>query len=189
MSLCNTCGLDLDTGKRTAPLEVFDDEMPVAPQAELPPMGVMFVGGLSSMMNLLLAVVSLVAWSKGEGAGFAFLMIVFVFGIYASIQFLRRKAIRPLFLALGLAVGISVVYLIVLPIWAANVESEAPPVDPGIVSSAPADPGDPDAPRITNLAERLDMNKITWGIAVLLSYAALSVYLNSPGIKREFYKR
>ncbi len=24
MSLCNTCGLDLDTGKRVAPLEIFE---------------------------------------------------------------------------------------------------------------------------------------------------------------------
>ena len=33
------------------------------------------------------------------------------------------------------------------------------------------------------------MNQITWGIAMLLSYAALSVYLNSPSIKREFHKK
>ena len=31
MSLCNTCGLDLDTGQRIAPLDIIDDEMPVAP--------------------------------------------------------------------------------------------------------------------------------------------------------------
>src|SRR6185312_10445203 len=37
MSLCNTCGLDLDTGQRVAPLDVFDDEMLVAPRAETPP--------------------------------------------------------------------------------------------------------------------------------------------------------
>ena len=187
MSLCNTCGLDLDTGRRVDVLDVLDDEMPSAPVSDMPPMGVLFVGGLTAMINLLLSVISLVAWAKGEGGGFLFLLVVFAFGIYASTQFLRRKAIRPLFLALGLAVGIGVVYLIVLPIWEANVESDAAPVNPGIAS--PADPFDPDAPRITNLADRLDMNKITWGIAVLLSYAALSVYLNSPGVKRQFNKR
>ena len=189
MSLCNTCGLDLDTGQRITPLDILDDEMPAAPRADLPPMGVLFVGGLSAMINLLLSVISLVAWAKGEGGGFAFLLVVFCFGIYASVQFLRRKAIRPLFLALGLGVGIGVVYLIALPIWKANVEPDSIFEDPGVAATSPAEPFDPDAPRIKNLADQLDMNKITWGIAVLLSYAAVSVYLNSPGIKRQFNRR
>ena len=188
MSLCNTCGLDLDTGQRIAPPDVFEDEMPEAPRAEMPPMGVLFVGGLGAMANLLLSVVSLVAWSKGQGAGMLCLLVVWVFGIYASVQFLRRKAIRPLFLALGLGVAIGAVYLIALPIWEVNAGTDfvAPNPNP---TTQPAEPADPDAPLLRNMADQLDMNRITWGIALLLSYAALSVYLNSPAMKRQFNRR
>jgi hypothetical protein len=45
---------------------------------------------------------------------------------------------------------------------------------------------------IPNLADDLErtgaMKKITWGIIMLLGYAGLSVYLNSPSVKREFTK-
>jgi hypothetical protein len=183
MSLCNTCGLDLDTGQRVAPLDVFDDEMPEVHREPMPPMGLLFVGTLSIAINLLLAIASLVA-SRSQGSGMLCLLVVWIFGIWASVQFLRRKSIRPLFLALGLGAAIGTVFLIAMPIWEANVGTDAPPS-----AQKSADPADPDAPVIHNLAEDLDMKRITWGIAMLLSYAALSVYLNSPSIKREFHKR
>jgi ribosomal protein L37AE/L43A len=177
MSLCNTCGLDLDTGQRIAPLDVFDDDMPVAPRAEVPPLGVLFVGTFTVLVNVMLAIVSLVA-SSSQGSGMLCLLVVWIFGIYASVQFLRRKSIRPLFLALGLIAAIGSVYLIALPIIDANVGTSAPPVS-----------SDPDAPLVANLATQLNMNRIAWGIALLLGYAALSVYLNSPTVKREFTKK
>ena len=177
MSLCNTCGLDLDTGQRVAPLDVFDDDMPAVQRAESPPLGVLFIGSLSILTNVLLAIISLVA-ARSQGTGMLCLMVIWLFGIYASVQFLRRKSIRPLFLALGLGAGIGVVYLIALPIWDANV---GPGVESRVDFLTPTpDPADPDAPQVRNLADQLDMRKITWGIAMLLSYAALSVYLNSP---------
>ncbi len=184
MSLCGTCGLDLDTGQRVAPLDVLDEEMPEAPRSEMPPLGVMFVGSLCAMANLLLSVASLIAWQKGQ-EGVQFLLIVWLFGLYASVQFLRRKSIRPLFLALALGVGIGAVALIVLPIYQANVEPDVVVLNP----EAPVKPVNPDAPPVENIAERLDVSKITWGIALLLGYAALSVYLNSPAMKRQFYKK
>ena len=184
MSLCSTCGLDLDTGQRIAPLEVFEEEMPEAPRAEMPPLGVLFVGSLCAMANLLLSAASLIAWQKGQD-GVQFLLVVWLFGLYASVQFLRRKSIRPLFLALALGVGIGVVALIVLPIYQANVEPDAAVTNPEFI----AKPIDPDAPPVVNIAERLNasggVTKITWGIALLLGYAALSVYLNSPSMKRQ----
>jgi len=180
MSLCNTCGLDLDTGQRIAPLDVFDDDMPEAPRAEVPTLGMLFVGTISVLINVLLAVVSLVA-STTMGSGMLFLLVVWAFGIYASIQFLRRKSIRPLFLALGLIAAIGTVYLIALPIIGANMGTEAPPA---VINNA-----DPDAPLVPNLATQLDMKRIAWGIFLLLGYAALSVYMNSPSIKREFARK
>jgi hypothetical protein len=192
MSLCNTCGLDLDTGQRIAPLDVFDDELPEAPRSESPTLGVMFVGGLSFMANLLLSVATVVASVQGGGSGMLFLLVVWLFGIYASVQFLRRKSIRPLFLAHGLGVGIGAVFLIVLPIW--NVTFGTDVVDNGtVITAPPVNPDDPTGPVVPNLAKQLEENngmaRITWGIALLLSYAALSVYMNTPSMKREFTKR
>jgi len=161
--------------------------MPSAPRLETPPLGVLFVGSLCAIANLLLSVASLIAWHKGQGPGVLMLLVVWIFGIYASVQFLRRKSIRPLFLALALGVAIGVVYLIILPIWEVNAGIEIVPNNP---EGAPA-PFDPEAPQIRNLADQLEpyMTRITWGIALMLSYAALSVYLNSPSMRREFNKR
>jgi hypothetical protein len=175
MSLCNTCGLDLDTGQRIAPLDVFDDDMPVAHRAESPPLGVIFVGTITILINVMLSVISLIAASS-QGSGMLCLLVIWIFGIYASVQFLRRKSIRPLFLALGLAAAIGTVFLIALPIWDANAGTVIPSTDP-------------DAPVVRNLAEEIDMTRITYGIFMLLGYAGLSVYLNSPSIKREFTKK
>ena len=187
MSLCGTCGLDLDTGQRVAPLDVFDDDIPEAPREETPPLGVLFVGSLAALVNLLLGVASLVAFFKGEGVGFLCLMVIWAFGIFASVQFLRLKSIRPLFLALGLGAGIGLVYLIALPIWEANQVTDAAGLKPGD-ALPPADPFDPDAPRIRNLAEEIDLTRIYWGIFVLLAYAAIAFYLNTPSVKRQFHR-
>ncbi len=181
MSLCNNCGLDLDTGQRIAPMEVFEDETPASFRPPMPPLGVLFVGSLCAAGNLLLAVASMVAWSKGKD-GAQFLLIVWLFGIFASVQFLRRKAIRPLFLSLSLAVGTGVVYLIALPIYDANVTTGAAP----IIDTPPTAFEDPDEPHIRPITDQLDMQKISWGIFSLLAYAGLTVYLNSPAIRREF---
>jgi hypothetical protein len=191
MSLCNTCGLDLDTGQRITPLEVFDEEIPAFHRSDTPPLGIMFVGSIAALANVLLTVISLTAWANGKGIGFLCLLIIWIFGIYAAVQFLRQKAIRPLFLALGLAVSVGVVYLIVLPIVDVNFAAEIPIAnDP----DAPPpnvdgiDPNDPDAPAVRNMAEQLNVSRIFLGIAALLSYAAVSIYLNTPGIKRQFHK-
>jgi hypothetical protein len=182
MSLCNTCGLDLDTGQRVV-VDVLDDEMPQAYRPPSPSMGVIFVGSLCAVGFLLLSAASVVSWSKGQ-EGAPFLLIVWLFGIYGAVQFLRRKSMRPLFVGLSLAVGIGVVYLIALPIYDANMPTSAAPV----IDNAPATPVDPDAPQIRPITEQLDMTRISWGIFSLLAYAGLAVYLNSPAMRREFRK-
>ncbi len=178
MSLCSKCGLDLDTGRRVASMEIFE-EAPAPSRPESPSMGIFFVGGLCAVGNLLLAVVSLVAWYNGH-EGMQFLLVVWLFGIYAAVQFLRRRSIRPLFVALSLAVGIGVVLLIALPIIYANMPTDSGPIvdNPGV---RVADPAAPDLRPIT-----VDMNKIGLGVASLLAYAAVSVYLNSPAMRRHF---
>ncbi|WP_435005519.1 hypothetical protein P12x_003365 [Tundrisphaera lichenicola] len=180
MSLCNTCGLDLDTGQRVV-VDILDDEMPVAVRPPSPSMGVIFVGSLCAVGFLLLSVISIVAWLKGQD-GAQFLLIVWLFGIYGAVQFLRRKSMRLLFVALSLAAGVGAVTLIALPIFQANMATAAAPItDADLVN-----PEDPEAPHIRPITDRLDMNRISWGIFMLLGYAGLSVYLNSPAMRREF---
>ena len=186
MSLCSRCGLDLDTGQRVAPLEIYEDEAPALRRQETPPIGVLLVGSLCLLGFLLLAMVSLVHWTKGA-QGAQFLLVIWLFGLYGGVQFLRRKSIRPVFVALSLAIGVGSIYLIALPIYFANMPPEALSGEEGMLNPmATAD--DFDAPRIKSIAETLDMNRITWGIGSLLSYAAVAVYLNSPSLRRQFFK-
>ena len=183
MSLCSKCGLDLDTGKRHTPVDLFEDTMPVVHRNSTPPIGVLLVGSLGSFGFLLLAFISLVQWSRGTN-GAQFLLVIWLFGLYAGVQFLRRKSVRTMLLALSLAVAVGAVYLIALPIYHANFGSGAVP---GSLESAGAiEESFVDGPRIRPISEQIDLNRITWGIGSLLSYAAVAVYLNSPGLRRHF---
>ena len=140
MSLCSTCGLDLDTGQRIAPLEVFDDEMPIPAYQQAPPIGLVFVGTLCFTGFVILALASLIAWTKGLD-GSQYILVIWGFGIYASVQFLRRKAIRPIFASLSLAVAVGSVYLIAMPVYYANMPTAAPrptsPRPPGSKTPTP----------------------------------------------------
>ena len=184
MSLCSKCGLDLDTGQRVAPLEIYEDEVPVSHHMATPPMGVLIVGSLCSVGFLLLAMISVVQWGRGT-QGSQFLLVIWMFGLFGGVQFLRRKSIRPIFLALSLAIGVGSVYLIALPIYYANMPPELAPTETTSLTNV-VDDFDIDTPKIKSIAESLDLNRITWGIGSLLSYAALAVYLNSPSLRRQF---
>ncbi len=184
MSLCSKCGLDLDTGQRIAPLEIYEDEAPAIHRQPTPPMGVLIVGSVCSIGFLLLAMISLVQWAGGT-QGAQFLLVIWLFGLFGAVQFLRRKSIRPIFLSLSLAIGVGSVYLIALPIYYANMPPEVVVTDDSAPSVAEV-VQDFDAPQIKSIAESLDVNRITWGVGSLLSYAALAVYLNSPGLRRQF---
>ena len=76
------------------------------------------------------------------------------------------------------------IYLIALPIYYANVAPEAVPTTIDPVSSI--EETFEDSPQIKPMSERIDLNRITWGVGSLLSYAAVAVYLNSPGLRRHF---
>jgi hypothetical protein len=185
MSLCGTCGLDLDTGRREVPLEVFDEEMPETIGDPMPGMGVMLVGGVTAMTSILLTFVTIFGWSQGlEGA--PFLLIVCLFGVYASVQFLRRKSARLLFVAITLGAAIAAVGLIALPIYYANTAATEPETTELV--NQPTPDGD-DGPVIHSITEKLDTSKILWGVFTLLGYAGVSIYLASPAMRREFAKK
>ncbi len=183
MSLCSKCGLDLDTGQRHAPLEIFEDDMPVAHRPVTPPFGVLMLGSLCSFGFLLLALISLVHWSRGI-RGAEFLLVIWMFGLFAGVQFLRRKSVRPMLLSLSLTAAVGFVYLIALPIFYANMPAEVVPVSDDSITTTVMEVTE--GPQIKSIADSLDLNRITWGVGSLLSYAAVAVYLNSPGLRRHF---
>ena len=100
------------------------------------------------------------------------------------------KSIRALFLSLGMAVCVGLVYLVVLPIWQVNVETEEEVVnkDGVVVQKTEVNAEDPEAPPVRNIAEHLDTRRIAWGVFSMLAFAGVAIYLNTPGIKRHYQR-
>jgi hypothetical protein len=141
-------------------------------------MGVWIIGGLCFLGSIVLTLVSLVKSLRVEdGTGFHLLTLVCLFGIYASVQFLRGKSAKLLLVALSLGALIDIVALIALPIFDANSATTV------VSRTEPADPED-EGLVIQSVTERLDTQRLTLGILGLVIYAAVSVYLTSPPVRR-----
>jgi len=182
MSLCNSCGLNLETGLRID----LDEDLVPAPliRSAGTPLGVSIIGGLVFLGSVILTLVSLIQASRADDStGFLLLSLVFGFGIYASVQFLRGKSVKLMLIALSLGVLINMVAMIALPIFVAY--SEAPIVRQEV---AP-DSADEEGLVIQSVTERLEMQRLTLGILGLVGYAAISVYLTSPSVRRHFAQR
>lgn len=186
MSLCAKCGLDLDTGQHHTPIDLYDEAVPMVHRNATPPIGVLLLGSLCSFGFFLLSLISLVHWTAGV-RGAEFLLVIWLFGIFGGVQFLRRKSIRPMLLSLSLAVAVGSIYLIALPIYYANMPPGSAPTELDPIKAIEENlEGQTDGPQIKSIADNLDLNSITWGVGSLLSYAAVAVYLNSPGLRRHF---
>jgi len=181
MSICATCGTDQETGLRVG----FEDDLalPPPPPPEGPPIHVATIGGLCIAGSLVLLVLSIVESMRGPSTieQFAWLGLgaVAVFGISASIQFIRGKSARLLIVALTLGVIVDVMALIALPIIQANFEDR----EKIITHARPEDPND-SSMQIKPLEERIDIARITLGVVLILIYALLSLYLISPPVQR-----
>ena len=181
MSLCSSCGLNLETGQRVD----LDEDLAPAPilRTAGAPMGVSIIGGLGFLSSVILAVITLIRSLKAEeGTGFLLLTLVCVFGIFASVQFLRGKSVKLMLIALALGALINIVALIMLPIIEANRETT-------IVRSESTPDSDDEGLVIQSVTERLDMHRLTMGILGLVLYAVVSVYLTSPPVRRHFTHR
>lgn len=179
MSLCNTCGLDLDTGTR---IDLDDDLAPPArSRSQSMPIPMAVVGGLSLTGSIALAIVAFVTWIGGKD-GAQYFIPVAAFGGYAAYQFLRSKSVKLLLAALTLGAVIDLAGLIALPVYNANADAT--------VVEASANGDDPDAigERMLSVNERLDTNKLSIGITVLFLYAVVSIYLVSPQVNHHFRK-
>jgi hypothetical protein len=187
MSLCDRCGLDLETGQRHVMDELLDDMPEVGSGASLPPIGVLVIGGLAFLGGVLSAVAAAVYASRPEAMrlGYMSLALIGIFGAYAAVQFLRGRSLKLLVVALLLGMLINIVGLIVLPIY----EASAP--GPLATQEMHVTPGDEDMPRLTRMTERVDreMWKVTWGIGVTLLIAGALVYLATGDVRRYFPRK
>jgi DNA-directed RNA polymerase subunit M/transcription elongation factor TFIIS len=180
MSLCPTCGLDLETGVRVDLTDELAPEAPVRPAGL--PLGMSILGMICALGGLVLFVASMVQWYRGRG-GAEFLGLVWLFGIFASVQFLRVRSIKLLMVALTLGVMINIVTLVALPLF------QAREFDQATAESRQVD--DPDVEvAIPTYVERLAASggtqRVELGIAFLIVYAGVSVYLTSPSVRRYF---
>jgi hypothetical protein len=175
MSLCPSCGLDLETGTRIA---LEDDLLPTPPAPPPgPPIGVAIVGGTCFFAGVILTFASIVQWFKGLD-GWQYFVPVCLFAIFAAVQLLRGRSAKLLLVALSLGAIVDLVALIALPIYDANVETTVVPRP-----DLPDNPDDADVV-IPPITTRLNTDRITTGIAVLVVYAVFAMYLTSPPVRR-----
>ena len=177
MSICQRCGLDLDTNLRVDLME--DLAPPHAPAPEGVPILIGVIGGLCLALSTAMAIFAVVLWS-GETSGAIYFIPVALFGAYASVQFLRRKSIKLLLIALTLGAVIDLIALVAMPVYHANQdirvvkvnESSENPDSAGAIISSPLD--------------QLDSRKVTTGFVILAIYAGVSVLLLSATVNKNF---
>jgi LSD1 subclass zinc finger protein len=183
MSLCDRCGLDLDTGQRHLPEEEFaDEELPLAEGPAGPPAGIILVGVVAMAASAILAIMSLIMVEQVVGkVSFG---LVCAFGAYASYEFLVGKSYKLLLVALMLGATVDVVGLVVLPMLAANEGSVVVDQD----SVPDLDPTE--MPKIKNMTQDPELtHKIGWGIGILLVSAAAFVYLATASDVHRYFRR
>jgi hypothetical protein len=177
MSLCATCGLDLETGARATP----EHDLDVAPTPPVPPLPlpVAVIGGITLAGSVVLTVLALALWLQGS-EGYQYFVPIGLFSVFASVQLLRQKSVRLLVIALSFGLAIDIVSLIAMPIYRANVEAS------GIERTADHELPEGTEMIIPSVVERLDTRSLTVGIVLIGVYAGVALYLTSPQVTRHF---
>jgi len=174
MSLCQTCGLDLETGMRVG----LDDDLAPPPPSRPSglPLPLAIIGAVCGAFSVAGAVAAVVNWQRGG----PFFAIVALFCIYAVVQFLRGKSIKLLLVALSVGALINVAFLIVVPIIEVNTN----------VTEVHHNekPDDPNTETTEFRTGELDTQRISTGMALLFFYAVVSIYLLSPTAQKGFRK-
>jgi hypothetical protein len=188
MSICSVCGTDQDTGLRVG---LDDDLEPPAPQAPPgAPAHVSFTGVLIIAGSLLLLVLAIINAARTESSvgllSWFALAMVSGYAIYAAIQFIRGKSAKLLIAALTLGVVVDVMTLIALPLLQPFMQEQETIVN---VNSAPSADVDDAVVGIRPFEDRIDLKRIMVGIGLILVYAALSLYLISPSVKKYIQMR
>jgi ribosomal protein S27AE len=180
-SLCQTCGLDLETGTH---IGFGDDLLPSTPTAvKTTPIPITIVGGACLAASVALTAFVLVKWAAGLPYAM-YLLLLPLFGVYAAVRFLQGKSVRLLRAAVTVGALAAVVMLIAMPIYDAN--AEVPTVK---VAKPGASPDDDEVEEtIRPISERLDTQRLSTGIALLVIYFGVIFYLLTPQVNRHFKK-
>jgi predicted nucleic acid-binding Zn-ribbon protein len=176
MSICSKCGLDLESGTRVS----LDDEFapPPAPPQPMWPLPVAIIGGICFLASLIFTVATLSLWMRGVD-GFLYFIPLCLFAVFASVQFLRRKSLKLLVIALTFGLAIDIVAMIAMPIVDANLQTKA-------IARDHTDDLDQADIAIPSVVDRLDTQKLSLGITLIIVYAGVTIYLISPPVRRYF---
>lgn len=186
MSLCERCGIDLDTGQRYDIDEDCLHDVPTPPIAMSgPPATVLVIGVIALVTGLALAVLSVFMLG---GVGALLLTPVCLFGAFAGLQFLRGKALKLMIVSLMLGGGVDLVALVILPIWQADAQS-IPDQGADSEPAAKPEPADAEGIQVKPLTERIDGTKLAVGIAIFLMDAAMLIAIATPGVHHYFERR
>jgi hypothetical protein len=177
MSVCSTCGLDLETGTRVV---LEEDLAPTAvPRAPSLPLAVSIIGGVSFVGSLVFTVVSIALWLKGF-QGYLWFVPICLFAIFAAVQLLRQKSVKLLLMALSFGLAIDIVALIAMPIYRANAAAMA--VEHPLGAELP----EGTEMVIPSVVDLLDTQSLIIGIGLILVYAGVAIYLLTPQVQRHF---
>jgi phage FluMu protein Com len=187
MSICISCGLDQETGVRTG----LDDEdlLPSGPPPSYgPPIHVAIIGGLCAAAALILVLLAVTKSVRGNSDWLQYawlaLALISAFGIYSAVEFIRGRTAKLLMLSLMLGIIVDLMAMIALPI------AEVFLVDPQhIIFTEPKPDLDDSNVRIIPPEERIDTQRITLGIAMLVVFALLYMYLMSPPVRKYMHSR
>jgi hypothetical protein len=186
MSVCASCGTDQESGMRVG----LEDDLspPPPPRALGPPVHVAIIGGTCAVGGLILLLLALIQSVRGnsgmERASWLGLASLSAFGIFACIEFIRGRSVKLLMLALSLGVVVDLMVLIALPLYETYGADLMLPDQLQVQVTPPFN--DPDAASVALRPpeQRLDTRRIIAGVALLIAYAILSLYLLSPPVKR-----
>jgi len=112
------------------------------------------------------------------------LALVSAFGIYGCVQFIRGKSVKPLVLALALGVAVDLIGLIAFPIIQPMLVDQEQMINRDVKR---VDEDDSDI-AIKPWEDRIDSQRIMAGVAVIIIYAGLSLYLMSPPVKKYLFR-
>jgi hypothetical protein len=180
MSLCDRCGLDLDTGQRYEMIEEEFDDAPPPMAVEGPPAAVLVIGIVALVAGLFLAALSLF---QLPFPGPLLLTPVCLFGALAGLQFLRGKALKLMIVALMLGGGVDLVALIIMPIVMADENVD------GMEKSEVTAKSETESALPKPITERLDYTKVTLGVGIILMDAMMLITISTPGVRHYFERR
>ena len=156
-----------------------DDLVPPASRKPPPPLTVSIIGAISLLGSVIFSIATASLWVRGF-EGFQYFVPICLFGVFASVQFLRQRTVKLLLVVLTFGLAIDVVALIAMPIYRANMD-----MADSVQTVAPIDPDKPDLV-IPSVVEKLDTQSLTLGISLIIVYAAAAVFLLSPPVQRHF---